>query len=53
MILLLILAISCFDDVLEVKQSPFDIWSVILSGLAFGGVTLGIGNFGIAVCFQQ
>lgn len=52
MILLLILAISCFDDVLEVKQSPFDIWSFILSGLAFGGVTLGIGNLGDSSLFS-
>lgn len=47
---LLIIAVSttwafrCFEDVLETHRKGFDIPSFILSALAFGGITLGIGG---------
>lgn len=41
-----IYAVIVFTDVLEVSDNKFDIKSFILSTLAFGGITLGIGNMG-------
>lgn len=46
MIISLLFAIFVFDDVLETSDIKFDFTSFIMSALAFGGVTLGIGNFG-------
>ncbi len=40
----LVMAIAVFKNVLETEQKRFDIPSFILSILAFGGVTLGVGN---------
>lgn len=37
-------AVFVFEDVLEVEKKSFDVRSFALSILAFGGVTLGIGN---------
>lgn len=39
-----IIAIISFDNVLETQLKTFDIYSFILSVMAFGGITLGIGN---------
>lgn len=51
-IMILSFIISCivFDDVLELQDKKFDVVSFVESIVAFGGVTLGIGNlstFGI------
>ncbi|ORX57899.1 MFS general substrate transporter [Piromyces finnis] len=46
MIMCLIYTIIIFDDVLPNRESHFDFISFVLSALAFGGVTLAIGNFG-------
>jgi len=46
MIICLIYTIIILEDVLPNKEVHFDVISFILSGLAFGGVTLAIGNFG-------
>lgn len=48
MIISLVMAVFVFDDVLELQDKKFDIISFIGSILAFGGVTLGIGNIGNA-----
>ncbi len=42
-----ILAIKVFEDVLENRIVKFDIFSFVLSGIAFAGITLGIGNIGV------
>lgn len=46
MILSLLFAFAVFDDILTVRRQPFDTLSFLLSGFAFGGITLGIGNIG-------
>lgn len=46
MTIALIFAYSVFDDVIETRESKFDFVSFIISGFAFGGITLGIGNIG-------
>lgn len=42
----LVYAFIVFEDVLDTVKKKFDIYSFILSALAFGGITLGIGNVG-------
>ncbi len=42
----LIYAIAVFDNVLDTAVKKFDLGSFVLSALAFGGTTLGIGNVG-------
>ncbi len=39
-----VMALTVFDNVLDTKMKTFDVYSFILSALAFGGITLGIGN---------
>lgn len=39
-------AVFSFADVLEIEQKSFDVHSFVLSVMAFGCVTLGIGNLG-------
>lgn len=39
-----LIALTSFDNVLETYVKTFDISSFVLSALAFGGITLGIGN---------
>lgn len=39
-----VMALTVFDNVLDTQVKSFDIYSFILSALAFGGITLGIGN---------
>ncbi len=46
MIISLIYALLVFTDVLDTRKSRFDITSFVFSALAFGGITLGIGNIG-------
>lgn len=46
MIFSFIFAIIIFDDVLETSKKKFDIISFVMSAIAFGGITLGIGNVG-------
>lgn len=48
-IMILSFIISCivFDDVLELQDKKFDVVSFVESIVAFGGVTLGIGNLSI------
>lgn len=46
MILSFILSFLVFDNVLEIRKKKFDILSFIYSGVAFSGITLGIGNIG-------
>ncbi len=46
MLIALVFAIFVFDNVLETVITRFDLLSFILSALAFGGITLGIGNMG-------
>ncbi len=49
---LIILAVSfvycllVFENVLDTEKKKFDISSFVMSALAFGGITLGIGNIG-------
>lgn len=40
----LIFAIKVFDNVLEIENKKFDLLSFVISALAFGGITLGVGN---------
>ncbi len=40
----LIFAIKVFDNVLETENKKFDFLSFAISALAFGGITLGVGN---------
>ncbi len=42
----LIYALCIFKDVLDTRESKFDLSSFVLSILTFGGITLGIGNIG-------
>lgn len=44
LLLSLLLAICIFDNVLETHEKKFDVYSFALSGITFGGITLGIGN---------
>ncbi len=46
MMVSLIYALCVFKDVLDTRESRFDTASFALSVLAFGGITLGIGNIG-------
>lgn len=46
MIIAFIYAIIVFEDVLDNEKKKFDVISFVMSALAFGGVTLGIGNIG-------
>ncbi|MDE6111691.1 MAG: MFS transporter [Eubacterium sp.] len=39
-----VFAIKVFDNVLETENKKFDLLSFVISALAFGGLTLGIGN---------
>lgn len=39
-----VFALIVFRDVLETKKQKFDVSSFVMSAVAFGGVTLGIGN---------
>lgn len=41
-----IYALIVFENVLENVNTKFDVLSFVLSALAFGGITLGIGNIG-------
>ncbi|MCD8148806.1 MAG: DHA2 family efflux MFS transporter permease subunit [Clostridiales bacterium] len=40
----LIMACIVFDNVLDVQKKKFDTMSFVFSSLAFGGITLGVGN---------
>lgn len=40
----LVYSVLVFDDVLDTQKQKFDILSFVLSGITFGGITLGIGN---------
>jgi len=42
----LLCAIFVFEDVLPTMRKKFDVISLILSGLTFGGITFAIGNMG-------
>ncbi|ORX80001.1 MFS general substrate transporter [Anaeromyces robustus] len=42
----LICAIFVFEDVLPTMRKKFDVISLIISALAFGGITLAVGNIG-------
>lgn len=44
MILSLIASIVNFEDILDIHDIKFDLYSFILSIFAFGGITLGVGN---------
>ncbi len=44
MVVALIMAICVFANVLDTKKKKLDILSFILSALAFGGITMGVGN---------
>lgn len=44
MLLALVLTLFVFQNVLDVRKQKFDVLSFALSGLAFGGFTLGVGN---------
>ncbi|MGN0350626.1 MAG: DHA2 family efflux MFS transporter permease subunit [Roseburia sp.] len=46
MLVSLVMSVINFRDVLELQDIDFDSISFILSVLAFGGITLGIGNIG-------
>jgi len=46
MVISLICALIVFEDVLPTMNKEFDVISLILSALAFGGITLSIGNLG-------
>lgn len=46
MVISFVFAIFVFEDVLENAKKKFDSYSFVLSAIAFGGVTLGIGNIG-------
>lgn len=46
MIFSLGMSVVNFKDVLEVSRLSFDVYSFVLSIIAFGGLTLGIGNIG-------
>lgn len=40
----LVFAVKVFDNVLDTAKQKFDLPSFIISALAFGGITLGVGN---------
>ena len=42
-----LMAVTLFDNVLETHKKAFDVFSFLLSALAFGGITLGIGNISV------
>lgn len=46
MIISLIYAIFVFGNVLETRTQAFDLISFLISAIAFGGLTLGVGNIG-------
>jgi EmrB/QacA subfamily drug resistance transporter len=46
MLVTLIYTLYIFEDVLENKKIDFDAISFVLSGIAFGSITLAVGNFG-------
>lgn len=46
MLVSFIYALIVFSDFLPVEKKRFDVLSFVLSGFAFGGITLGIGNIG-------
>lgn len=46
MLISLIMSVFNFSNVLELQDITFDVASFILSIIAFGGITLGIGNIG-------
>ena len=46
MLVSLVISGFVFDNVLELQEKKFDILSFVESILAFGGITLGIGNIG-------
>lgn len=46
MLVSMIFAFCVFDNVLDTAKKKFDIFSFALSAVAFGGITLGIGNIG-------
>lgn len=47
LLLSFVLALMKFDNVLETHIKNFDVYSFVLSALAFGGITLGIGNLSV------
>ncbi|MGN0163138.1 MAG: MDR family MFS transporter [Candidatus Ornithomonoglobus sp.] len=47
MVISLVYALFTIDDVLDTRKKKFDILSFVISALAFGGITLGIGNLGV------
>ncbi len=46
MLISFIYCLLVFENVLDTQKKKFDVVSFIMSALAFGGITLGIGNFG-------
>lgn len=46
MLISMIYAVLVFADVLDTSEKKFDTVSFVMSALAFGGLTLGIGNIG-------
>lgn len=44
MLVSLVFALKAFDNVLDTADKKFDVVSFVLSALAFGGITLGVGN---------
>ncbi|MGN1115589.1 MAG: MDR family MFS transporter [Candidatus Ornithomonoglobus sp.] len=47
MVISLVYAVFTIDDVLDTRKKKFDVLSFVISALAFGGITLGIGNLGV------
>ncbi len=46
MLISFVYALIVFDNVLEISKKKFDVISFILCALAFGGITIGLGNIG-------
>lgn len=46
MLISFVFALMVFDDVLDTMKKKFDVLSFVISALAFGGITLGVGNLG-------
>lgn len=46
MVLSFVVALFVFKDVLETRSKKFDTFSFVLSGIAYAGITIGIGNIG-------
>jgi MFS family permease len=44
MLVSFLFALRVFDDVLDTEKKTFDVGSFLLSALAFGGITLGVGS---------